>query len=272
MKHKMSDLYYCHECKVITKSLNDLYFVEENSTNGFCSEHCIEKYYKNIVQYFDSYNEIIFEELNLEFEIDHNETKLLESILKKPDKIYQWSNQMYSKITHFLGKVGETNVIVTCFLYEGSASFILGLTYHSDERIFDYFKKGEEKRIVINENDGVSKLSKDQLEIIEQKKGELLAKIIEIHSGKDISFESYPLYEKFVEPCLQAPDFKKLIDSTSHGDIYLYSKVFFEGDQNVYMVVANLESDTESGVILYVPSIFSDFTNTFFGENNFIKN
>ena len=44
MKNQMSDLYFCHGAKQIVRDLSELYFVEENSTNGFCSENCIESF------------------------------------------------------------------------------------------------------------------------------------------------------------------------------------------------------------------------------------
>ena len=57
MKNQMSDLYFCHECKKIVQSLSELYFVEENSTNGFCSEACIEQFYKSLVANLSIYPE-----------------------------------------------------------------------------------------------------------------------------------------------------------------------------------------------------------------------
>jgi len=272
MKNHMSDLYFCHECKELVRDLSELFFVEENSTNGFCSETCIERFYKPLVDYFESYEIKVFDDLNLEKALLDDESQVLEEALKRPLKIFQWSNQLYTKITHFFANVNDKNVVVTCFLYEGSASFIIGLTYHSDERIFDYFKKGEEKKVLLGSEEQVSSLSQEQIEFIEQKKGEFLAKVLENHSELDIGFESYPLYEKYVSDVLENPDFKKRQDSNRLGDIYLYSKIIIEDNRKVFLVIANLESKSTKGLILFVPSIYSEITNLFFEQDNFIKN
>ena len=272
MESKLADLYYCRECKRVVSSLSDLFFVEENSSNGFCSEGCIEKFYVKIVDYFDSYNKEVLNNLNIQEEHVENESRLLEEVLNRPKKVYQWSNQLGTEITHFLGEVDQKYVAVTGFLYEGSASFILGMLYHSDHRIWNFFEKGENKKIKYEYGEDVKGMSGEQLEYIEHKKAELLAKVLECYSEDDISFESYAFYEKYVSEVLAKPDFKKLIDSSSLGSIYVYSKVIFDGQEKIYFIVANLESENGNNIILYIPSLMTDMTSLFFDQDNFIKN
>ena len=224
----------------LLRDLSELYFVEENSINGFCSEACIEKFYKGLVEYFEAYQQG-FEELGLVLSSVDDEPQILEEVLKKPYKILQWSNQTNTKITHFLGKVNDTYVVVTCFLYEGSASFILGLTYHSDKRIFDYFEKGEEKKILFESKEQSSGLSNDQLEYIEHK-GELLAKVLKVILILTLVLRLILYMKNMFLMYLENPDFKKRHDSSGLGDVYLYSKIIFEDNRKVFLVLANLES------------------------------
>ena len=50
---KYKNVYFCSNCRKSVPSLSNLYFIEENSHKGFCSELCIEKYYLPIVEYFE---------------------------------------------------------------------------------------------------------------------------------------------------------------------------------------------------------------------------
>ena len=272
MNEILGDLYYCHQCKRIVKDIRGLYFVEEGLPNGFCSEGCIESLYKNLVSYFDDLNKKIFNNLNLVEEIEADEGAIIESVLRQPSKVFQWSNELGTKITHFSGKVDSLYVVVSCFLYEGSASFILGVIYHKDPRILEFFKKGHEKDITHEVSSSIKQLSVDEIDFIEQRKGEFLAKLIEVHSESDIQFEAYALYERYVASVITSPDFKKRIDSSKMGEIYIYSKIIFDESKKIYFFVASLEKDQNKNTILFIPSFYSDLTNVFFESDNFVKN
>ena len=48
-----SKVYYCNHCKSFIDELEDLLFVEEGNSKGFCSENCIEKFYQHLVEFFE---------------------------------------------------------------------------------------------------------------------------------------------------------------------------------------------------------------------------
>jgi len=50
---KTEPIYFCNQCKKIITALEDLLFVEDGVSRGFCSEKCIEQFFMPIVQYFE---------------------------------------------------------------------------------------------------------------------------------------------------------------------------------------------------------------------------
>ena len=46
-------IYYCNHCKKIFSKLDDLLFVEDGTSKGFCSEYCIESFYTPIIVHYE---------------------------------------------------------------------------------------------------------------------------------------------------------------------------------------------------------------------------
>jgi len=42
-------LYFCTECKKVIPRLDQLLFVDGNSSKGFCCEECIEDFYRPLI-------------------------------------------------------------------------------------------------------------------------------------------------------------------------------------------------------------------------------
>ena len=276
MNKEISDLYYCRQCKAIKNDIDSLLFVEEDSTNGFCKEVCIETFYEGLVNYFSEYNKIIFSELGVVEEKDTDESLLLDHVLNNPSEVWCWENQLGTKVFHYLGVFQNLYVGATCFVYGGAASFVLGLCYHSNKNILSYFRKGRSIEIKkVNSSDTVDPLeilNPDQISLLEEVKAEYLAKILEVHSDDDIGFENYGIYDELTLETIQSPDFRMLVESRSEGEVHVVSKMHKRSGKVIYYSVLFLIVDNMNIPILCAPSFFTEISSCLFGQDKYIKN
>lgn len=235
---EQTKIYYCNHCKTFLDDLEDLLFVEEGTSKGFCSENCIEKFYQHLVDHFEENDKKIREELDL---LDEDclqfvgKPKLMEMVLSSPIEIWHTDNDLQEEYFCFIRKVTEKGVepfflIITCLVYDNKPSFILSATASRNEELLGHYRK--EKKL---DNKIISELSEDEdieegfqtveieeelLEAIELKKSQLLANLLEERSPSDIPFEKFNMYDTFIEDTLQNPDevYKKKDDE---GDVIL---------------------------------------------------
>lgn len=232
-------LYYCSECKKIISKVEDLFFVEDGTPRGFCSEVCIEKYYSEIVKHFEKEVEKKKKDLGIDENLEqHEEAFLVDELLKEPDEIWRVENQLKEEFFIFIKENKELKswLIASCFIFNFRPSFILSLDSTKSKELVDSFRYGEKVEDLSpykqGENDNV--LEQEVLDDIEQKKSSVLAELLENRLETDIPFESFPLYEEYFDLTLYNPD-------------EMYMKEDEEGDE----IVACIKAHEKEGVSFY---------------------
>lgn len=220
---KDNKLYYCNHCKTFLDKLEDLLFVEEASSRGFCSENCIEKFYQHLVDHFEEKDK----NLRGEFDILEEDClkyvgkpKLMELVLSSPHEMWHFDNEIKEEYFCFIRKVAEKgsdpfHLIVVCMIFDNKPSFILSATATRNENLLAHYRSGKEletEHVVDPTTDELSEgfqtveLEEEVIESIELKKSQLLANLLEERSPSDIPFEKFMMYDDFVEETLQNPD------------------------------------------------------------------
>ena len=190
------DYYYCNKCGKIFDTSEEILFVEDDSQRGFCSEACIESFFRPMVRLFEKIEEDrrnkydIVEEKSLKYLEFPN---FLEELLKTPDEIWCLENNLSEKyyfiISSFKDKKGKDFYLVSiCLFFENRPSFLFLVTATSSEKLIAEFRAG----VRINEKLPklpTSKDSKDSeiLAVVERKKTFLLTELLKF----------YPVSEKF---------------------------------------------------------------------------
>jgi hypothetical protein len=227
-----SNVYYCNHCKTIIEQLEDLLFVEDGNSKGFCSENCIEKFYQHLVVYFEDRDKEFREELSL-LEEDClkfvGKPKLMELVLSSPHEVFRITNDLKEEYFHFIRKVSEKgseafSLIATCLIFENKPSFILAVTATRNEKLIAHYQKGQivDRPLSLEvpvDDEGFQSVEVDEelIESIELKKSIFLAGLLEERSPSDIPFEKFNMYDEFIEKTLQEPD-EVFLDTDEEGD------------------------------------------------------
>lgn len=227
-----SKVYYCNHCKTFIENLEDLLFVEDGTSKGFCSENCIEAFYGHFVEYFESRDKELREELLLSKEDCLKfvgKPKLMELILSSPHEVWRNTNDLKEEYFHFHRKVTEKGsepftLIATCLIFDNKPSFILAVTATRSEKLISHYQKEQlvEEPLsleVEGKEEGFQSVEVDEelMESIELKKSSFLAGLLEERSPSDIPFEKFNMYDEFIEKTLQEPD-EVFLDTDEEGD------------------------------------------------------
>ncbi len=235
-------IYFCSHCKSIHDQLEALYFVEDDSKRGFCSEACIESFYSPIFKYYEKIEVELRKKLGLvaeDFSHYIQDVHLMERILKSPDMIYELENDLEERTYAFLLKVEREGnsrpvwIIVLCLVSDGRPSFLLLVTATESEEFLSVFQFGHQIEDIqdflsesidelelpfidqsVSAEDGtLPEEISEQVEIdmethdsIEQKKSSVLAELMELRSVADIPYENFHLYHQFMASTLESPD------------------------------------------------------------------
>ncbi|MBY0416287.1 MAG: hypothetical protein K2Q18_19085 [Bdellovibrionales bacterium] len=253
--------YFCCECKKILADLDDLLFIDETSSKGFCSEDCIEDFHFPIIKYYEVLEAAYRSKYGLQDEgiVD---PKLIDQTIESPSEVYKMTNELNDTFYHFIKAFPGFSVIVVTSIYRKEASFVfLSLTSKSSELIeeFRFGEKvlgfgddlleqvlGSDASAYEIESESASEYSEAETEegmifiqLLESKKSKLLADILMLRQESDIPFEDYSGYESCFQETLDFPDevFEK---KDNEGDIiFSYIKSF----SNLTYIVACLKRD-----------------------------
>ncbi len=227
-----SKVYYCNHCKAFIDELEDLLFVEESSSKGFCSENCIEKFYQHLVDFFEERDKSLRDDLSLADEDCLKfvgKPKLMELVLSSPNEVWKNTNDLNEEYFHFIRKVTEKgsepfSMIATCLIFDNKPSFILAVTASRSEEMVGHYKREQlvDKPLTLEaeaDEEGFQSVEVDEelIESIELKKSNFLASLLEERSPSDIPFERFNMYDEFIEKTLQEPD-EVFINTDEEGD------------------------------------------------------
>ena len=237
---KFEKMYFCTNCRQKLLDLTNLYFIEENSQKGFCSEACIEKYYLPLVEYFEKCDLEIKEKDTLHtgnFDYLNNDNGLVEAIFRSPDEVYFHHNELSESYYIFHKKFpeGYTGISI-CHLYNQEPSFIYLCSVTDSKTVTDYYKSGQKAKILRKGEGESSEISSELKDFLEHKKSILLAKILENREVDDIPFEEFSSYESYVNDTVyDADEVYEIIDEDD--DVILSHIKTFEKNGNSFFYV-----------------------------------
>lgn len=259
----LNPVYHCSECKKILEDVESLLFVEENTSKGFCSEACIEKYYASLIHYFESQEKKIRKKHKLTDEpclIYVGKQSYMESVLSRPKQIWKMSNDLgeefYSFISEF--KEAKTNfqntfyLIIICSVYDAKASFIFSATATKDRNLLKEFQFGEaiaDPQSFVAEVPKVAEkpagpdVSPEAMEFLESKKSSYLAELMEQRSVVDIPFEKFSLYEDYFDLTLEDPDEVYHTKDSEGDEIFTYIKAHEHSGVSFYYFILLVKID-----------------------------
>ncbi len=246
---------FCCQCKKVVPTTDDLLYVESDSIQGFCSESCIENFYSPLVDYFEEAEKKWRGEHNL---LDEEVLEVvgrpsyMDKLLKKPHEIWVQEDVNGSPVYSFIRsfedkKYGTFHLMCLCFTYDFGPSFIISASATSDLKLLENYRWGEKVEDltpfydqISSTQDAVESIEIDEhvMMMLENKKSQYLATLIEERSPADIPIETFSLYEEYFEKTMMSPDeiYRHLDDE---GDtIYTYIKAHDrEGVSFYYFII-----------------------------------
>lgn len=235
-------LYTCYSCRSIHTDLQDLLFVEERSSKGFCKEECIEDFYRPLLKHYENYEMTLRKTHNLEDEtvlLGVSEEEAMARLISSPDEIWRLTNDLGEEIYSYIKVVNRAYFIVLCTSYKNEPSYVFLTTKTNEQKILDAFRIGEKVSLEVG-------VSRDLEEIIERKKSEVLARLLEVSTADDISMDQYILYHDLFQPTMEEAD--EIFEyKDSHGDLLLtYTKSFNRNNEAIFYIVVCLKENSSS--------------------------
>lgn len=236
-------IYYCSECKKISTHLDDVVFVDKPRYRPFCSEKCIITFFTPMINFLEEEEENKRKELKVDekFKLEKElYAKIVELNFSGPDEIWYSGDDLAEDLFVFIKYHADIQAyaIVMTLLFDGEPSFILLETMTTSEELVAFYRRGVRYQPGdVKENDpGMEQLRKaseenipmtsEEMAYLEDKRSELLAKLIEQRAKTDIPFEQFTEYEKFIEETLNAPD-DVYLQELGNGDThYVYCRGF----------------------------------------------
>lgn len=261
------DFYFCYECKKPVDNIEDLLFVEAASTRSFCSEKCIEKHFSPMTNFFEGIEKKLRKKYAVETEscLDFlSDVTIMEKSMTSPDEIWCHENGIKEEIFSFIKKVSIKDekpfyVIVLCTIFDTYPGYVLLSTITESKFLMEEFRIGTEVDLEEHFSEGESidgvDITNDEVENIEQKKSEILANHVSLHSPADIPVENYELYNDYIESTMDSPDEIFKTQDKAGDTIYTYIKAFDkEGVSFYYFVLCmRIDSASEDSQELIIP-------------------
>lgn len=231
-------IYYCSECKKLLESSDELLFVEDNSTKGFCSEKCIESYYEFLGVHYVSMDSSLRSDLGLKNEdsLDYvGVPRLMEKALQSPQEIWSLTNDLGETIYSFIYREElddgrELYYILMCLVYNKRPAYIIHSTASFSEALVLGYRIGSTVEKITdftpgeNEVGAALQIGQETMDHLEQKKSSLLATLMEQRKESDIPFETFTLYSDYYTSTLEAPDEIYKTKDDDDDDAYVYIK------------------------------------------------
>lgn len=249
-------LYLCYECKKIVSSLDQLLFVEDHTSKGFCSEACIEDFYRPLITFFSSQEIEIRKSLKLEHErisTDYDDKQLAEIILANPDETHEYANELGEKYYSLIKKVDDFFGIIVCLMNNQEATFIFLMTKTTSNRFIEKFRSTTTYQNNSESTNSISEEDYNFIQNLESKKSRILADLLTKKKDTDIPFEDFSNYEFCFDDCINDPD-EVFESKDSEGDTFFnYIKSFNVSGENYFYIVlclkrSELENEKEVSV------------------------
>jgi hypothetical protein len=255
-------LYYCTECKLISKQLGDLLFVEDNSSKGFCSKECIEDFYFPIMRHYEKLEANLRSRLLLQNEnitSIENELELVNEVLANPSEVWSVHNELEEKIFTYTKHFKDFTSVVICTVYNGQGAFVFLNTKTRSVEFLKELRSNPQEELSQIHADNLNDFSFNEedynfMQLLEVKKSRILAELLMKRKESDISFEKFNDYEFCFQECLDFPD-EVFKSKDNEGDyLYIYIKSFIKETANFFYIISCLkrkESDDDRSTSVF---------------------
>jgi len=265
---------FCHQCKVLVSSIEDLFFIEDKGHRGFCSEKCIEGYFNPIVRELEKRDDELRKTHNLENEGVSDlleDASVVESVYSSPDEIWCMVNELedcfYSYIKNISDEASPIWMASICFVFNNQPSFVFSLIVTKSETLLNEYRIGEKyiedkEKIQKKPNDSVVEVDDEMVQSLDRKKSVILAELLSSRTSEDIPYERFEDYVEYMTETMDSPD-EVFSRTDSEGDkVYHYIRAHEkEGECFYYIVLCllhskNLDNKSETVIpIIAFPSI-----------------
>lgn len=246
-------LYYCSECKTVVQELDQLLFIESETSKGFCSERCIEDFYNPLITHFENLEKKIREELSIGHEVvrsSMDDKALIEAVISEPGEVWQNKNELHESLFTYIRHFGDYSAVVIATIYNEEASFVFFRTLTRSKKFLEQFRspqKENKQTPVANPERSFSEEDMLFMQELENKKSRLLAELLIKRVDNDIPFEQFTDYEDCFQDCLESPD-EVFESKDKEGDtFFVYIKSFLRDGLNFFYIISCLKrKDTET--------------------------
>lgn len=246
-------LYYCSECKTVVPELDQLLFIEAETSKGFCSERCIEDFYNPLITHFENLEKKIREELSIGHEVirsSMDDKALIEAVISSPGEVWQNKNELNESLFTYIRHFGDYSAVVIATIYNEEASFVFFRTLTRSKKFLEQFRSPEKENKQTPVSDPERSFSEEDMmfmQELENKKSRLLAELLIKRTDNDIPFEQFTDYEDCFQDCLETPD-EVFESKDKEGDtFFVYIKSFLRNGFNFFYIISCLKrKDTET--------------------------
>lgn len=257
----------CHDCGAGLKPDDSVFFVEEVVGRVFCSEECINEYFKPDVEALDA----DYQDHRPDDDLDNQESDELGSFrwpnLQNPDEVWMQKtvagDHRFCFISQYELNGKKVWSVCVCLILGGEPSFLFLAFVTKYRELADHFGRGErvELPMIVEEPEaaeGDDFLASSASEIDEKQFDRLseswsdfeihLAEARQMRKPTDIPESDFEEYEPCFEKVLEDPDEVWMImddDDLEKSAIFHFIKRFSSYKPAVYYIVVAQEGDSE---------------------------
>jgi hypothetical protein len=262
-----NELYLCSSCRNRIEAIDDVLLVEDHYPRGFCSEMCIEEYFKPVINMMKEEDKSWRSKFSIA-EIPSQEDELynesLALTMESPDEIFLQRNELGEEIYYFFKKISENEVFaLACLVFEHSPSFLFYHTLENKPEIIEQLKtKGEKigniepyltggKGVLEGHDEQENRedffIDADTYENIKRKRSTFLAELVELRSETDIPMEEFYLYEHCLNKTLEKPDEIFCFKDKEDDDILVYIRSFEQDQISYFYLILCFQIEDQKG-------------------------
>lgn len=262
---------FCENCRSKVSGIDNLFFIEDESDRGFCSEDCIKAFYKPFMETLEQEELIFRRNLNLSQEDDSlyylTRQDLLDEAIYLPEEVWLLVNEVeqkfYTHIKTFFEDTKKYYLILICSYVDEGASFVFYRTVTEFESLVNSYRRSTEMALKENSNSpDMNEASEDipmeLIETLDRKKSLFLAELLSHRNDEDISFELFMDYEKYLKDTMRSCDETYAFEDDEGDEIFTFIKSFLVDDESFYTIALCYPYKVKQGIqmlpILSFPS------------------
>lgn len=206
---------FCHKCRKVMGSDDQIVYVEEGANRFFCSEKCIRDYYDPMADYYKGQHVASRDPHDIP-EADFTKYESYAPLcLSNPDEVWREETDngenFYYFIANFTDEGGRFSYVVMCFCLELEPTYLLLSLPTRDRKMVEAFRRGKQLEINSQEKEVASAQEKDMSEALKEtflsKQGNAIEEeMLRYRSKTDIPPGDFDDYTHLLEETIENPD------------------------------------------------------------------